>query len=201
MRTLRGNAKAAITKPRLCHILRNNVKNRDSFLILVQTIDGGYSRDYGTVLMSTHNIHFCVELTKCIHLGLSGSNFHFVLCLKNVFKNLFLVFFAFYFGLIGELIGYSWTGVRPSSVVRPSVRRRPQCSNIFFSETAWPIKAKFYVEPPWVGGTKVCSRHLGHMTKMAARPYMVKTLKTSSPEPAGRFSRNLVCTIGDSSPS
>ena len=27
---------------------------------------------------------------------------------------------------------------------------------------------KFYVEPPWVGGTKVCSRHLGHMTKMAA---------------------------------
>ena len=43
-------------------------------------------------------------------------------------------------------------------------------SNIFFSATAWPIKAKFYVEPPWVGGTKVCSRHLGHMTKMAARP-------------------------------
>ena len=31
-----------------------------------------------------------------------------------------------------------------------------------------PIKAKFYVEPPWVGGTKVCSRHLGHMTKLSA---------------------------------
>ena len=31
----------------------------------------------------------------------------------------------------------------------PMVRgRRPQCSKI--SETAWPIKAKFYVEPPWV---------------------------------------------------
>ena len=30
--------------------------------------------------------------------------------------------------------------------------------------------------------------------------YMVKTLqKSSSPEPAGRFSRNLVCSIGDSS--
>ena len=55
-------------------------------------------------------------------------------------------------------------------VRRPSVVRRPQCSNIFFSETAWPIKAKFYVEPPWVGGTKVCSRHLSHMTKMAATP-------------------------------
>ena len=31
---------------------------------------------------------------------------------------------------------------------------------------------------------------------------MVKTLqKSSSPEPAGRFSRNFVCSIGDSSPS
>ena len=48
-------------------------------------------------------------------------------------------------------------------------RRRPQCSKIF-SETAGPIKAKFYVEPPWVGGTIFCSRHLGHMTKMAATP-------------------------------
>ena len=26
------------------------------------------------------------------------------------------------------------------------------------------------MEPPWVGGTKVCSRHLGHMTKMVATP-------------------------------
>ena len=56
--------------------------------------------------------------------------------------------------LIGELIGYSWSGVCPSV--------RPQCSKIFFSKTAWPIKAKFYVEPPWVGGTKVCLRHVGH---------------------------------------
>ena len=71
--------------------------------------------------------------------------------------------------LIGELIVYPWSGVRrPSASV--VVVRRPQCSNIFFSETAWPIKAKFYVEPPWVGGTKFCSRHLGHMTKMAAMP-------------------------------
>ena len=69
--------------------------------------------------------------------------------------------------LIGELIGYPWSGVRPSVGVR---RRRPQCSKIFFSETAGPIKAAFYVEPPWVGGTIFCSRHLGHMTKMAATP-------------------------------
>ena len=69
-------------------------------------------------------------------------------------------------GSQGELIVYPWSDVRPSYVVRPS----STISNFFFSETAWPIKAKFYVEPPWEGGTKVCSRHLGHMTKMAAMP-------------------------------
>ena len=77
-----------------------------------------------------------------------------------------------------------------------SVRRRSQCSKIFFSETAGPIKAKFYVEPPSVGGTIFCSRHLGHMTKMAATSlYGKNPQKYSSPEPAGRFSRNLVCSI------
>ena len=63
--------------------------------------------------------------------------------------------------VIGELIGYSWSGVR---------RHGSQCSKIFFSKTSLPIKAKLYVEPPWVGGTILCSRHLGHMTKMAATP-------------------------------
>ena len=48
-------------------------------------------------------------------------------------------------------------------------RRRPSStiSNIF-SETAWPIKAKFYVKPPWEGRTKVYVNGPGHMTKMAA---------------------------------
>ena len=31
----------------------------------------------------------------------------------------------------------------------------PLFSNIFFSETTWPINAKFHVEPPWEGGAKV----------------------------------------------
>ena len=79
--------------------------------------------------------------------------------------------------------------VRPSSVrpsVRPSVvRRRPQCSKIFFSETAGPIKAKFYVEPPWVGGTLFCSRHLGHMTKMAATPIYGKNIIVCSNDDPG----------------
>ena len=61
--------------------------------------------------------------------------------------------------LIGELIGYTCS----------VVIRRSHFSNIF-SKTAWPIKANFFFEPHWVGGTKVCSRHLGHMTKMAAMP-------------------------------
>ena len=71
-------------------------------------------------------------------------------------------------GSQGELIVYA-SSRRPSSVRRPSVRR-PQCSSIFSSETAGPIKAKFYVEPPWVGGTKVYINGPGHMTKMAATP-------------------------------
>ena len=100
--------------------------------------------------------------------------------------------------LTGELIGYPW-------IRRPSVRRRRRLSftfsNIFFSETAWPIKAKFYVEPPWEGGTKVYINGPGHMNKMAALPIYGKNLKkSSSPEPAG-FSRNLVCSIWDSCPS
>ena len=41
-------------------------------------------------------------------------------------------------------------------VVEPASVRSFTFSKIFFSETAWPIKVKFYVEHPWVGGTKVC---------------------------------------------
>ena len=101
--------------------------------------------------------------------------------------------------LTGELIGYPW--IRRPSVRRPSSSvRRPSStlSNIFSSETAWPIKAKFYVEPPWEGGTKVYINGPGHMTKMAATPiYGKNPSKSSSPESAGRFSRNLVCSIRD----
>ena len=64
------------------------------------------------------------------------------------------------------------------------VRRRASASsssstisNVFFSETAWPIKAKFYVEPPLKGGTKVYINGPGHMTKMAAMPIYGKNLK------------------------
>ena len=59
-------------------------------------------------------------------------------------------------------------------VRRPSVLSHFQTSS---SETARPIKAKFYVEPPWEGGTKIYINGLGHMTQMAAMPIYGKTLK------------------------
>ena len=60
----------------------------------------------------------------------------------------------------------------------------PLLSNIFFSETAWPINTKFHVEPFWEGRTKVYINGPGHMTKMASMPIYGKNLsKSSSPEP------------------
>ena len=46
-------------------------------------------------------------------------------------------------------------------------------SNIFSSETTGPIEAKFHMEPPWDGGTKIYSNGSGHMTQMAAMPIYV----------------------------
>ena len=87
-------------------------------------------------------------------------------------------------GSQGELIVYPYSGVRcrrrcrrrRRRRCRRRRRRRQQCLNIFSSETALPIKAKFYVEPPWEGATKVYINGPGHMTKMDAMPIYVKNL-------------------------
>ena len=80
--------------------------------------------------------------------------------------------------LIGELIGYSWSSVRPLSVV---VRLSSFTMIKDLLQYRLANQAKFYVEPPWVGGTKICSRHLGHMTKMAATTiYGINHLKIFS---------------------
>ena len=50
-------------------------------------------------------------------------------------------------------------------------------------------------------GDESLMRNPGHMTKMAATPIYGKTTQKSSPELAGRFPRNLVCSIEDLSPS
>ena len=88
--------------------------------------------------------------------------------------------------LIGKLIVYPCSGVRCRR--RRCCRRCPPFSKVFSSETAWPITAKFYVEPPWEGGTKVCINGQGHMTKMAAMLKNAQNLKkSSSPEPQGQL--------------
>ena len=43
-----------------------------------------------------------------------------------------------------------------------------------FSETAWPIKAKFYIKYLFEGRTNVYINNPGHMTKMAAMPICSK---------------------------
>ena len=48
--------------------------------------------------------------------------------------------------------------------------------NIFSSETAWSIKAKFYVKPLGKGGAKVYINGPDHMSKMAAMPIYGKSL-------------------------
>ena len=48
--------------------------------------------------------------------------------------------------------------------------------NFFSSITTRPIKAKFYVEPPWNERTKASSNGPGHMTKIAAMPIYGKKL-------------------------
>ena len=51
--------------------------------------------------------------------------------------------------LKGELIGYSWSGVRPasSSGVVNNFKH-------LLLQNPLPDQSKIYVEPPWVGGTR-----------------------------------------------
>ena len=60
-------------------------------------------------------------------------------------------------------------------------QNKKQKNKHLLSETAWPIKAKFHVEPPWEGGKKFYINGSGHMTKMIAMPIYGKNLKKSSP--------------------
>ena len=64
---------------------------------------------------------------------------------------------------------------------RPEAKYMYMTTIFFFFKTAWPIKAKFYVEPPWERGKKVYINGPGHMTKMATTPIYRKNLQKSSP--------------------
>ena len=74
--------------------------------------------------------------------------------------------------------------------------------NMLFSETTGPFVTKFcMIVSIYVNRNKMCSYDAGHMTKVAVMPlYCKNAAKSSSPEPAGRITRNLVHvgSIGDS---
>ena len=95
--------------------------------------------------------------------------------------------------LIGELIGYSWSGVRPS--VRPfTMLKDLLLQNRLANQSQILCGASLGRE------NDILFTASGSHDQDGRHAHMVKTLqKSSSPEPAGRFSRNLVCSIGDSS--
>ena len=53
--------------------------------------------------------------------------------------------------------------------------------DVFSAETTGPMKAKFHMEPQWVGGAGGGrSPHLGRMSRMAVKPNGKKSLKSFS---------------------
>ena len=70
--------------------------------------------------------------------------------------------------LICELIVYPWSGVRPSSST---------ISKIFSSETAWLIKAKFYVEPHWIEERKFVDGILVTLPRWPQHPYISRKMR------------------------
>ena len=48
--------------------------------------------------------------------------------------------------------------------------------NIAFSQTIGPIELKFHVKTPYDKLAKICTKYIGHMTKMAATPIYGKNL-------------------------
>ena len=85
-----------------------------------------------------------------------------------------VIFFSIFVLLLAHL-SHRLIGELPASVIVVVVVV-VVVDNNFFSETAWPIRAKFYVEPPWEGGTKVYINGSGHITKMAATPIYGKNI-------------------------
>ena len=98
-------------------------------------------------------LSFYLSIYLSIHLSIQRSNNNIYpimknMCIRSKSKHTLSIYLFLAHRsrrLTGELIGYPWIR-RPSVVV---VRRLSTFTNIFSSETAWPIKSKFYVEPPW----------------------------------------------------
>ena len=67
------------------------------------------------------------------------------------------------------------------------IRRRPQCSDIFFTENRLANQSHILCKASMGRGNEICSRHLGHITKVAAMPIYGKILKPSSPKQVDQF--------------
>ena len=99
--------------------------------------------------------------------------------------------------LIGELIVYQW-----SVVVRPSASST--MLKDLLPRNCWSDQSQILCGASLGRGNDIFFAASGSHDQdgRLTHIYMVKTLqKSSSPEPAGLFSRNLVCSIGDTSPS
>ena len=98
--------------------------------------------------------------------------------------------------LIGELIGYSCSGICPS-VCRPSTMLKD-----LLLQNRVTNQSQILCGASLGRGNESLFPASGSHDQDGRHAHMVKTLQKSiSPEPAGRFPRNLVCSIGDSSPS
>ena len=110
----------------------------------------------------------------------------------------------FHFVSSPEPNAHRWAYSSISMLRRPSVvvNHRSQCSIIFYTETALPIKSIFVWNLFGKGERKFFLGILVTWPIWPPRPYMVKNLqKPSSPESPCRFSLNFVCSMRHSFPS
>ena len=101
--------------------------------------------------------------------------------------------------LIGDLIVLPWSGVhcRPS-VVRPSSTMLKH----LLLRNRLADQSQILCGASLGRGNEILFAASGSCDQDGRHAHMIKTLqKSSSPEPADRFSQNLVCSIRDSSPS
>ena len=65
-----------------------------------------------------------------------------------------------------------WTSTKIVQIIALGLKIIPPQGSLvkgkLLSKTTGPIKAKFHTDFQWIGGTDICLRHLGHMTKLAA---------------------------------
>ena len=97
--------------------------------------------------------------------------------------------------LIGELIGFSWSSVHPSCIVVINNFKHLLLQNRL------PDQSQILCGASLGRGNESLFAASGSHDQDGRQAHIKTLQKSSSPEPAGRFSQNLVCSIGDASPS